>query len=53
MANWYGVKNPQGKIVSYTSDDAQGYGTLPPGFTYVGPYPSQDAAIAALKAQQL
>jgi len=46
--NWFAVKNTStGAIVAYTSDNAQGYGSLKAGLQYVGPYATQHAAQTA------
>lgn len=48
MAQWYAIKNiSTGKIVSYVSDDTQGFGSISASFTKVGPYADQSAAQAA------
>lgn len=52
MANWYAVQRLiDGEILSFTSDDVLGFGPLPAGLQYQGPYSSQQAARQALLPQ--
>lgn len=47
-AQWYAIKrNSDNKIISYTSDDAQGFNSISASFSKVGPYADQVAAQAA------
>lgn len=46
--NWYAMKrNSDNVVVSIVSDDSSGFQLVVPGFTLVGPYVSQAAAIFA------